>query len=158
MGDIVLMPVGDTDLDLINGWLNKAYVLKWYHDADEWMNEIRNRHGEFRFIRHYIVLTDGEPFGFCQYYDCFDAKEDWYEVSDEGAVYSIDYLIGEEAHLGKGLGKAMISGLERIIRMETSAKCIIVQPESENAASCGTLLSCGYQFDEARRYYFKELR
>lgn len=30
-----------TDLDLINRWLNKEHVLTWYHDADEWLNEIR---------------------------------------------------------------------------------------------------------------------
>ncbi|MEA4895617.1 MAG: GNAT family N-acetyltransferase [Oscillospiraceae bacterium] len=157
MGEITLRQVEDTDLDLINSWLNKAYVLKWYEDAGDWMNEIRNRHGTFSFIRHYIALTNGEPVGFCQYYDCLDAKEDWYEVSDEGAVYSIDYLIGEEVFLGKGFGKAMACELERIICTETTAKRIIAQPEEENTASCRTLLSCGYRFDGDRQYYYKEL-
>jgi len=158
MGEITLKPVEDTELDLINRWLNKEYVLKWYDDATEWMNEIRNRHGAFRFIRHFLALSGGRPIGFCQYYDCFDAKEDWYEVSEKGTVYSIDYLIGEEAFLGKGFGKAMVGELERIIRTETTAKRVIVQPEPENAASCGTLLSCGYRFDADRRYYYKNIK
>ena len=158
MREITLRPVEDTDLDLMSRWLNKEHVLRWYHDTDEWMNEIRNRHGAFRFIRHFLALSDGRPIGFCQYYDCFDAKEDWYEVGEEGAVYSIDYLIGEEAFLGKGYGKAIVMELERIIRTETAAKRVIVQPEPENAASCGTLLSCGYRFDTERQYYYKNLQ
>jgi RimJ/RimL family protein N-acetyltransferase len=157
MREIILKPVEDTDLDLISRWLNKEHVLKWYHDTDDWMYEIQNRHGAFRFIRHFLAFSGEQPIGFCQYYDCFDAKEDWYEVGEKGAVYSIDYLIGEADFLGKGYGKAIVMELERIIRAEPVAKCIIVQPEPENAASCGTLLSCGYQFDETRQYYFKNM-
>lgn len=158
MVEITLKPVEDTDLNPINRWLNEEHVLGWYHDADDWMNEIRNRHGAFRFIRHFLALSDGRPIGFCQYYDCFDANEAWYEVSEKGTVYSIDYLIGEEAFLGKGFGKAMAGELERIIRTETTAKRVIVKPEPENAVSCRTLLSCGYRFDVDRQYYYKALR
>lgn len=158
MGEITLKPIENTDLDLINRWLNKEHVLRWYHDTDDWMNEIRNRHGAFCFIRHFIALSGRRPIGFCQYYDCFEAKEDWYEVGEEGTVYSIDYLIGEEDFLCKGYGKAIVMELERIIRAETTSKRIIVQPEEANAASCGTLLSCGYRFDSDRQYYDKNLQ
>ncbi len=39
------------------------------------------------------------------------------------------------------------------IRTKTAAKDIIVQPEKENAASCNTLESCGFLYDEGKGYY-----
>jgi len=108
MNRIVLRPITDLDLALLTSWLNKNYILKWYHDADAWLHEIKERHGIFSWIKHFIVLDGETAIGFCQYYDCYDAKEDWYSVSKPNDTFSIDYLIGEEAYLCKGYGKAIV--------------------------------------------------
>lgn len=71
-----LRPVDDIDIKQLEVWLNKEYILKWYHDADEWLNEIKERNGNFSFLYHFMVLKDNTPMGFCQYYDCFDAREE----------------------------------------------------------------------------------
>lgn len=157
MSGILLKPVEDQDVELLNHWLHKDYILKWYKDADEWLHEINNRNGEFKFVNHFIAVYDSRPIGFCQYYDCFDAKEDWYDVTESGVLYSIDYLIGDEECLGRGLGKEIIKALETEMSSLTAAKKIIVQPEKENIPSNRVLLSCGYAFDEGLGYYFKDL-
>jgi RimJ/RimL family protein N-acetyltransferase len=103
---------------------------------------------------------DGQvPVGFCQYYDCYDANgmEDWFEVDAGGETFSIDYMIGDEAYLGKGYGKAMVGLLSGTVRDSKSAKRIIVQPEPENTASAGVLLANGYTYDEKGKYYCKLL-
>ncbi len=152
-----LRPIEDADLSLLNVWLHKPYILKWYEDPDAWLDEIRQRNGPFTFIHHFIVMKGSQPIGFCQYYDCYDAGEDWYSVHTCRETYSIDYLIGEEVHLGTGNGKRIIQLLIDAIRTHTQAKEIIVQPEEENQASCKTLVSCGFVFDTAVGYYHMAL-
>ena len=100
----------DSDLHLLDKWLHKAYIKKWFEVSgictiDDWLHEVKNRNGEFKWLNYFIVLWKGCPVGFCAYYQCIDAKEEWYgNISLEG-VYSMDYLIGEEDYLGKGIGK-----------------------------------------------------
>ncbi|MDF2654928.1 MAG: acetyltransferase [Bacillota bacterium] len=143
----------DEDIPLFSIWLNKEYILKWYEDPDAWLAEIKGRTKEFSFITHFIVLYEGKPIGFCQYYPCANAGEVWYgEIPAEGS-YSLDYLIGEEEYLGKGLGKGIIQLLTDKVFQQVDAERIIVQPESENGASCRALLASGFCFDERNQLY-----
>lgn len=41
MTKLVLKLLEDSDVGQIQLWLNKPHVLKWYHDADEWLSEIK---------------------------------------------------------------------------------------------------------------------
>jgi len=146
-------PLQDTDVEQVKIWLYKDYISKWYHDTDDWLKEIKERSREFSFLHHFIVYKGDEPIGFCQYYDCFDAKELWYSVESKGEVFSIDYLIGEEDYLRKGFGKQIIKLLIDEISKENENFEIIVQPEMENTASNKTLLANGFIYVENKQYY-----
>ncbi len=150
---LYLRPIEEVDLSFLDIWLHKPYILKWYEDPNAWLDEIGQRNGKFSFIRHFIVMDGGQPVGFCQYYDCIEAGQDWYSVSVRGETYSIDYLIGEEPYLHKGNGKRIIRLLIEAIRTHTQAKEIIAQPEEENLPSCKVLLSCGFVYDATAGYY-----
>lgn len=150
---IILQPVRDEDIPMIKQWLHKEYILKWYHEPDEWIREIEERNGEFAFLNHYIVYQGNTPFAFCQYYDCYDAQEEWYVVDAPQKTFSIDYLIGESHYLGKGYGKAIVNALINKIKGHEGAQEIVVEPEKENIQSCKTLLSCGFIFNDDKQYY-----
>ena len=142
----------DDDLQLLEKWLHKEYIRKWFEVSgvctiDDWLYEVKNRDGKFKWINYFIALCEDSPVGFCIYYKCLDAKEDWYgDISLDG-VYSMDYLIGEEDYLGKGIGKKMIAKLTKMIFSHENAKRIIVQVDKNNKASCNVLLSSGFVFD-----------
>lgn len=157
--EITLRTVNDADISLLTLWLNKDYILKWYHEADEWLAEINQRHDTYSWIHHFIVMNDDIPIGFCQYYDCYDANdiEDWYSVIKRGDTFSIDYLIGDEAYLGKGYGKLIVNHLTHAIQQKEHAKRIIVQPDAENSASNHVLMANGYIYDDQKGYYCKLL-
>ncbi|MDR1629223.1 MAG: acetyltransferase [Oscillospiraceae bacterium] len=150
---LALRPLEDKDIPLLNEWLHKPYILKWYEDPKAWMDEMEQRNGAFSFIRHFMVTDEATPVGFCQYYDCCDAGEDWYSAAVPGEMFSIDYLIGEERYLGRGCGKQIIRLLLEEVRGHTHAKEVVVQPEEENGASCDILLANGFVFDEAKGYF-----
>ncbi|MGC3979534.1 MAG: GNAT family N-acetyltransferase [Paludibacteraceae bacterium] len=148
-----ITPVQDSDVSRLDYWLHQEHVLKWYHDADEWLMEIKERNGVFRFLNHFIVLREDVPIGFCQYYDCFDAQEEWYVADKPNELYSIDYFIGEESCLRKGYGKEIIRLLVERIHGLSATAGIVVQPEEENVASCKALLANNFVFDELNGFY-----
>ena len=150
---LILRVFEDDDLLLLDKWLHKEHVKKWFEVPDlctieDWLHEVKNRNGEFSWLSYFVALSDGLPVGFCTYYKCADAKEDWYEGISLDGVYSIDYLIGEDEHLGRGIGKKIIKKLAEMIFSHENAKKIIVQPDKSNSASCGVLLSNGFVLDK----------
>ena len=156
--DLSLRPVADSDLALLENWLNKDYILQWYHDAGEWLTEIKGRNGDFHFITHFIVIKGDKPIGFCQYYDCFEAAEEWYSINGRNEKYSIDYLIGEEAYLRKGLGKGIIALLVDRIFSFPDAERVTADIDKENRASEKALLSNGFMLldEKHSRYVFNK--
>jgi len=150
--------LNDNDVQLVESWLNKEYIKKWFEvpglcSIDDWLSEINGRNDRFKFLTHLIVLWGENPIGFCVYYKCADAGEDWYGDTPLSGTYSIDYLIGEEEYLGKGIGKSIIALLIKEIFSLTDSERIIVQPDEENRASCNSLLSNNFSFDTKNNVY-----
>lgn len=140
----------DNDISLVEVWLNKEHIKKWYDiphlgvTIDDWMSEIKERNGKFSWITYLIAMWQGRPIGFCQYYKCFDSiDEDFGSLPLQGA-YGIDYLVGEESCLGKGLGKGIVSLLVDKIFSLPGAQRVTADIDKENMASEKTLLSCGF--------------
>jgi RimJ/RimL family protein N-acetyltransferase len=144
---IELRPLHDTDIAIFQAWLHAPHVAPWFSDPESWLHEVRQREGEFRFIRHFIAWSDNQPLGFCQYYCCGDSGEPEYAAFPPATTYSIDYLIGEAARLGRGYAKAMLAELIARIRRETPAERIVVQPDDQNQASKALLKSLGFTYD-----------
>lgn len=152
MDEIHLRPFTDGDIPLLAVWLEQPHVARWYEHPEEWLAEAALREGEFSFITHKIAMLNDIPVGFCQYYDCYFTQEEEFPAPEPGKVYSIDYLIGEEQYLRKGYCRQMVALMLSEIG---SGKAIMTLPDLENAASCNTLLSCGFIFDEKLQVYVK---
>lgn len=154
---VALRAFRDGDLPLFRDWFARPHVAAWYGDPPAWISEVEKRHDDFAFIHHFIVEADGDPIGFCQFYEYVCSDEDWYGDLDVAGVFSIDYLIGEVSYLGKGNGSAIVDALVDRIGSRADARCVIVQPEPENKASCGALLSNGFSFDLSHELYVLDL-
>lgn len=151
--DIYIRPMITEDLTIFKKWLYSPHVIKWYHEPLNWIKEIEQQEKEFNWIHHYIVEYENIQSGFCQYYACIDSDELWEGYTALGGTYSIDYMIGESRYIGKGFGKKIVLALIEKIRKHDDAKRIVVQPEPENKASCGVLLSCGFIYDMGKGIY-----
>ena len=55
MSVVVLENITEEDIILIEKWLQKDYIKKWYEPINDWIYEIENRNNEFNFIKHNIV-------------------------------------------------------------------------------------------------------
>jgi len=144
---ISLRPVDSNDFAVIETWLSKEYIKKWYGDPAEWLAEIKNENGMFNWINHYIVMYENTPMGFCQYYDCSKTPRGFEWDNEPIRTHCIDYLIGEEAYLRKGLGSAIIQKLcQHIIAFEKSVQ-LIADPVPENTNSIRLLIKNGFSLD-----------
>ena len=152
--------LNDDDIPLVEVWLNKEHVKKWYEipqlgvSINDWIYELKERNGEYKWLTHLIVLWQGLPIGLCQYYQCEDSRDEDFGTLPLVGSYGIDYLIGEESCLGKGLGNGMITLLVDKVFSFPNAQRITADIDKENKASERTLLSCGFElFDaETSRY------
>ena len=146
----------DSDIPMVEAWLNKEHVKRWYEiphlgvTIEDWMNEIKERNGEFHWLTYLIVMWQGAPIGLCLYYRCEESDEDFGTLPLIG-TYGIDYLIGEESCLGRGLGKNMVSLLVDKIFAFPDAFRITADIDENNKASERTLLSCGFALAESEK-------
>lgn len=145
----------DNDIILVENWLKKEHVAKFFCRPESWLNELNLRKTDYSFIRHFII-EDDKPIGFCQYYDYSKGGEDWHGNFPIDKTYSIDYLIGEEKYLRRGFGTWSVAQLTKKIFEQTDAKNVIAQPEIDNIASRKTLLSAGFAHEKENDIYILE--
>lgn len=152
-----LRRLNDDDVPVVEAWLHKEHVRKWYEiphmgvTIDDWMNEIKERNGAFRWLTYIIATWQGSPIGLCQYYKCKDSGDEDFGLLPLAGSYGIDYLIGEDAYIGKGLGKEMITLLVNKIFSFPDAERVTADIDKENKASERVLLSCGFALVDAER-------
>lgn len=157
MDKLKLRKFCNEDVQLFKRWLYLPHVAAWYHDPQDWIDEVEKRMNEFSFLHHFIVELEDKPIGFCQFYEYCYSGESWHGNISVDGTYSIDYLIGETEYLRMGYGKAIVSQLIKKIKSQKNAKLIIVQPDLNNKASCNTLLSIGFHFDDVNQLFIMEL-
>ena len=130
-------------------------MKRWYEiphlgvTIDDWITEIKERNGQYQWLTHLIFAWQGCPIGLCQYYKCVNSSDEDFGTLSLSGAYGIDYLIGEEDYIGKGLGKSMISLLVDKVFSFPDAQIVTAEIEKENKASEGALLSCGFRLLDA---------
>lgn len=155
---ISLRLANENDLSIITTWLNKAYIKKWYGGPEAWLAEIRNDSGDFGWLNHYIVMHDATPVGFCQYYNCSQTPAGYEWDNEPQGTFAIDYLIGEERFLKKGLGTVIVQQLCKLITSLESVVQIVADPVPENIDSTKLLEKNGFILDLTTGLYKLKLK
>lgn len=155
-----LRKLQDADTELVQAWLNQDYIAKWFGNSSEWMVEINGRNKDFAFIKHFIIESDGQLIGFCQYYDCSELNAESSEKQAPSGVYGIDYLIGEASLLGKGIGKQIVKLIcDEVLADQAHVIQITADPTIEkdnvNIASIRALKANQFCYDKESRIFRK---
>lgn len=143
--------LNDSDIPLVEIWLNEEHVKRWYEIPDlgitinDWLSELKEHKGKFQWITYLIVLWQDRPIGLCQYYKCEDSSDEDFGTLPLTNSYGIDYLIGNKSYLGKGLGKEIITLLVDRIFLLPYAQRVTADIDKHNKVSEKALLSCGFK-------------
>lgn len=144
-------PLGADDLPLLAGWLNEPEVVRWWNhettaeavERDFGPSVRGDEPGE-----DLVVSLDGHPIGLLQRSRIEDYPEDLDEFNTiisvpHGAV-ELDYLIGEAALRGRGLGSRIIAAaVEDTWRVYPAAPAVLVAVVAANTASWRALEKAG---------------
>ena len=151
-GGITWRPVTGADFPLLGAWLAEPHVARWWNNetspeavARDFGPTVRGEEPN----EDLLVLLDDRPFGLVQrcriaaYPEYLEPLAAIVCVPDD--AMSLDYLIGDPALVGRGMGTRMI----RSVVADTwiahpDASCIIVPVSAANTASWRTLESAGF--------------
>ena len=136
---ILLRPMTAADLPLMCRWLGEAHVHRWWHDSAEpaavsaeYLPCIEGVEPSHLLIAE---LPTG-PVAFLQWYRWADYPDYGRQIDARPDEAGFDYLIGEQAWCGRGLGTRLIAELIRCIReQDPTVGGFLVDPEEANTAS-----------------------
>ena len=143
----------EADFDQLAEWLGSDHVRAWWRDPEA-PSKVPERYGPC--VRGevptevFVVVSDGDDVGIIQRYRIEDHPA-WFESVagtglDPAQAAGIDYLIGDEQAIGRGLGTEMIRDFSDMLFAELGdVALIVVAPHVENAASRRVLEKADYE-------------
>jgi GNAT superfamily N-acetyltransferase len=141
------------DLAQVEHWLGEPHVAHWFlagSTLETELADVRASLGEDQETHMLVVLHNGEPVGWCQWYPC-EVDPAWAAEMGAGpGDCGIDYAIGEPAHVGGGTGTELIAALVRLVRGARPGCAIVSDPDAANVASRRVLEKNGFELVAVR--------
>lgn len=143
----------DDDLPLLHRWLNEPGVVQWWEGDDVSVEGVWRDYSSASTdpTEFWIASMDDRDVGWIQCYAAADyADEDevqhWWALGVDRTAGGIDYLIGEPADRGRGLGAAMIRAfVDDVVRPQHPEWTqICASPVEANVASWRALEKAGF--------------
>jgi aminoglycoside 6'-N-acetyltransferase len=148
---VLLRPMTTADLGLVEGWLGRPHVARWWtEDPQQELAGYRRCISGAEPTVALVVMVDGRrPVGWCQWYRWADYPESAQYGAGERDI-GIDYAIGEPEQVGRGVGTAMVAVLLAAIRQRHPDAAALVAIDPANAASRRVLEKNGFALAELR--------
>lgn len=148
LAGLAFRPLTTGDLGDLVRWQRARHVAPWWRATSVDLDAARERYapaiaGEDP-TRHWIVECHGRSIGWVQDYRIAD-HPDWTLTTAPQDAVGIDYLIGEPAHVGGGLGTRMLSAyLSEVVAPAYDTGTVFAAPDHRNTASLRVLDKLGF--------------
>jgi aminoglycoside 6'-N-acetyltransferase len=150
---VELRRVTRADFPLLARWLASPPVARWWNH--EWTAVAIERDfgpsaDGLEPNEDWLAVVDGEPVGLIQRSRVDDYAEnlrDFSSITDvPPEAMTLDYLLGDPARLGRGIGTAMIAAMvERTWADHPAAPAVLVSVVAANVASWRALEKAGFR-------------
>ena len=138
-----------SDKKLIQQWWTKPHVIRFWDNSPEmWQNVENYLQGKKNVFDYWIGTFENSPFSllmtseFDKNLPCDNPYAPW--IDQHGKTMSIDFLIGEELFLGKGLGSKTLIGFSRFLKKEFDATALIIDPAVDNVKAVKAYQKAGF--------------
>jgi aminoglycoside 6'-N-acetyltransferase len=148
---ITLRRLDEPDFPLLRQWLAQPHVARWWnHETSP--EAVRRDFGPTARgeepAEDFLALLDGQPIGLVQRCRIADYPEDHDPLATivevPAGAMMIDYLIGDPAQTGRGLGPRMITSIVTQTWSDfPDATCVLVPVVAANRASWRALEKAG---------------
>jgi len=149
---ITFTPLARDHFPLLARWLAVPAVRAWWLSPEPTVAAVEADYGEVVDgtdpMKAFVVEVDGEPAGLVQSFRHAEEAEYDAEVGIPG-VAGIDYLIGETAHRGRGVGTAAVRAFAvQVLGFYPDVSGVVAVPLRANRASCRVLEKAGFRHVE----------
>lgn len=142
-------PMAEADFAQVARWQSAPHVAQWWDARSRDESAVRERYlprvrGEVP-VRMWVVEIDGRAAGMLQDYPV--GLYDDYAAKTQGPdAVGFDYLLGDPALVGKGLGTRLVWEFCRDVlrRDHPDSQHILASPSHRNTASRRVLAKCGF--------------
>lgn len=135
------------DLALVEHWLGEPHVARWFlagSSLEAELEDIRQSVSGEQRVHMFVVIDDGEPVGWCQWYLCEENPGWAAETGAEPGDVGIDYAIGNPGRVGGGVGTEVIGALVELVRAVSPECGVVADPDAKNLASRRVLEKNGF--------------
>jgi len=151
--DLTFRRLTDGDLPTLHRWLNEPGVVRWWEGDDvSWKGVVGDYgSGSTDSTEHWVASLAGRDVGWIQCYPTADEPkeaEKWWGRGVDRTAAGIDYLVGDPADRGHGLGSAMIRAFvaDVVFALHPGWTQACADPHAENVASWRALERAGFRF------------
>jgi len=147
-------PLTRGDLPDLIRWQSAPHVAPWWHDGARDRAAAEDRYlpivaGEDRTTEVWVAEVHGRSVGIVQAYRIAD-HPDWALLTARPDAVGWDYLIGEQAFVGRGLGTRLLAvfldaWLRRVGREAGGVAEVFAAPDHRNLASLRVLDKLGFR-------------
>jgi aminoglycoside 6'-N-acetyltransferase len=139
------------DLTLLLHWFGQPHVSEWWRDEPTDLAGVEAAYGACIDgddpTELFVIELDSRPVGMIQRY-LFADEAEWSaafdDIVDVTGAAGIDYLIGEPAEVGRGLGTAVIAAFVDTVFAWRPVATIVVTVQQSNPASWRILEKAGF--------------
>jgi aminoglycoside 6'-N-acetyltransferase len=132
---------------LLVEWLNNPLVLQYYEGRDRPhdLDQVREHfYGEDETVRC-IIVYEGQPIGYIQYYVCQEEERVEYGYSPQELIYGMDQFIGEPQYWNRGLGTRLVHMMKSYLTGKLGADRIVMDPQVWNERALRCYERCGFR-------------
>ncbi len=147
---IEFRPLTREDFPVLYRWLHTRHVRAWWpREPPATVADLEQKYGSridgTAAIKVFIFQTHGEPVGLTQLFRWADRPSREFPV-DIPAAATIDFLMGEAQHLGKGVGSAAFAAFVRhVLDFYPDIAVLVGFPHRDNRAFQHVLEKTGYR-------------
>ena len=141
------------DLPMLWRWLNEPGVVRWWEGDDVSWQAVVHDYGtpSGDSTEHWIASADGRDVGWIQCWATADVPDEvkpWWARGVDRRAAGIDYLVGDPARRGQGLGSAMIRAFvaDVVFGLHPHWVQACAAPLVNNVASWRALEKAGFRF------------
>jgi aminoglycoside 6'-N-acetyltransferase len=151
--NVIFRRLADDDLPTLHRWLNEPGVVRWWEGDDASWQAVVRHYGSTSTdaTEHWVASIAGRDVGWIQCYPAADDAEEaaqWWALGVDQTAAGIDYLIGDPADRGHGIGSAMIRAfvVDVVFGLHPDWSQACAAPYAENIASWRALEKAGFRF------------
>jgi RimJ/RimL family protein N-acetyltransferase len=141
-------PLTRADLPLLHEWLARPHVAEWW-GAPPTLAAVEAEFapylGAASRVRPFVVLVDGAPGGYIQWYVVAGDDDGWWPDERDPGARGIDQFLADAHRLGRGLGTAVVRAFVARLFADPEVTRVQTDPAPENGRAIRCYEKAGFR-------------